>query len=524
MFARLRIRLRALFFEGEVLKLMSLAVLTKPIGLVSQVLMAKYFGAGTHYDGYILALFLISFLTNTISRVFNAVTIPFLADQRAKIGKRELGAMINALIGICLLPQIALSLVLVFNSGWLVSLTAPNAPGETRDFTIQMLRLMAIPSILATLVETLKAVLNAHSAFRLPAAAPIINSAVMLVLILATHNTLGVWALPIAFIVSNFLQVTVLLWHAFARQIVIPIRPSASRDTLQRLWARGWMVLVATVVLVANTFVDKFFASGLDAGSVSAIAYANTISNLGMQVFQFSLVTVMFTRLAEDLANDRIDACNRYLHANLSRMARIVVPLCIAIAVASHEVVEVLFRRDAFSADDAQRTAGALRMYMIGLPAYLINLVVASVFHAMKQLGDKVWLAVQLLVTCVIGNMLLVGPFGVTGLAISSTIAINIHLALSAYLLARARVGLAVGQISRAVLLHYIFGAAAWSVFSITGLDALLRLDGTGNGKLTAALVGGARAGSIIAIYAALLIGQRAVANRRMHISRKPTT
>lgn len=509
MLARLKSKIRSLFFEGEVLRLMSLAVLTKPIGLVSQVLMAKFYGAGIHYDAYILSLFLISFLTNTISRVFHAVTIPFIADQRHRMGERELSALVNALIIICLIPQAALAFVLVFESSWLVSIAAPNAPAETKDLTVQMLRLMAIPSILATLVETLKAVLNANRAFRLPAAAPIINSAVMLALLVTTHKTLGIWALPVAFIVSNALQAALLLWYADFRRAIARVRPQAGTDMLQTLWRRSWMILLATVVLVANTFVDKFFASGLDAGSVSAVAYAGTLMNLGMQVFQFSLVTVMFTRLSEDLAQDRIDACNQYLDENLRRMARIVVPVCLAVGIASHEVVEVLFQRDAFSAEDTARTAGALYMYMLGLPAFLINLVVASAYHAMKQLGDKVWLAVQYLVTSVVCNLLLVKPFGVTGLAISATLSINLHLALSAYVLSRSKVGLAVGKISRGVLLFYVMGLATWFIYQFGGLDRLLDAIGTEGGRGHAFLVGSLRGAAVFLVYGALILAHR---------------
>lgn len=515
MFARLKQKLRSLFFEGEVLRLMSLAVLTKPIGLVSQILMAKYYGAGVHYDAFILALFLISFLTNTISRVFTAVTIPFLADQRDRMGKRELNALVNALIAICLAPQAALALILVFKSSWLVAIAAPNAPEETKHLTIQMLRLMAIPSILATLVETLKAVLNANRAFRIPAVAPIVNSAVMLVMLITTHESLGIWALPVAFMVSNVLQATMLAWYAGFRRALLPVRPQAGRDVLRSLWRRSWMVLLATIILVANTFVDKFFASGLDSGSVSAVAYANTLMGLGMQVFQFSLVTVMFTRLSEDLAHDRLDSCNLYLDSNLRRMARIVVPVCLAVGVASSEVVQVLFQRDAFSAEDSARTAGALYMYMLGLPAFLLNLIVGSVYHAMKQLGDKVWLAVQYLLTCVVGNLLLVGPLGVTGLAISSTLAINLHLALSAYVLSRSKAGLAVGPIARGVLVYYLLGALTWLIYELTGAGRLMDSLGGTAGRLETALVGLGRGLIIFFVYGLLLLAQRNLSSRR---------
>ncbi len=513
MLTRLKRKLRSLFFEGEVLRLMSLAVLTKPIGLVSQILMAKYYGAGIHYDAYILSLFLISFLTNTISRVFHAVTIPFIADQRQQMSERELGALVNALIGISLIPQAVLSFVLMFQCSWLVTIAAPNAPPETRELTGHMLRLMAVPSILATLIETLKAVLNANRAFRLPAIAPIVNSAVMLGMLLTTHHALGIWALPVAFIVSNALQAALLFWHAVARRMVLTVKPEATRTVLRALWKRSWMILVATVVLVANTFVDKIFASGLDPGSVSAITYANTLMNLGMQVFQFSLVTVMFTRISEDLAQDRIEACSRYLEENLRRMARIVIPVCLAVAVASSEVIQVLFQRGAFSAEDTSRASGALYMYMLGLPAVLINLVVASVYHAMKQLGDKIWLAVQYLVTSVLCNWLLVHPFGVTGLAISATLAINLHLALSAYVLSRSQVGLAVGHISRGVAVNYGLGAVTWIVYEVSGIGRLLSSLREPS-RASAFLIGSARGLAILAIFGTLFLVHRRLAAR----------
>src|SRR5690606_35936234 len=116
---------------------------------------------------------------------------------------------------------------------------------------------------------------------------------------------------------------------------------------------------------------------------ISAIAYANTLMNLGVQLFHFSLVTIMFTRMSEYLARGEIAACSRYLDDNLRRLARLSIPVCLAVAVASHELVLVLFQRDAFSAGDTARTASVLTMYILGLPAVLTNLVVVRVFHSL---------------------------------------------------------------------------------------------------------------------------------------------
>jgi peptidoglycan biosynthesis protein MviN/MurJ (putative lipid II flippase) len=69
-------------FEGEVLRLMGLTVLAKPIGLFTQVLIAKHFGAGTQFDAYLLAIFLATLLSRAILRVYSAVVVPFLIDLK----------------------------------------------------------------------------------------------------------------------------------------------------------------------------------------------------------------------------------------------------------------------------------------------------------------------------------------------------------------------------------------------------------------------------------------------------------
>ena len=49
---------RRLLFDRDVLGLMGLGLMVKPLGLVNQMLMARWFGAGESLDAYGLAFFL----------------------------------------------------------------------------------------------------------------------------------------------------------------------------------------------------------------------------------------------------------------------------------------------------------------------------------------------------------------------------------------------------------------------------------------------------------------------------------
>ncbi|MCP4798513.1 MAG: hypothetical protein GY893_01025 [bacterium] len=84
---------------------------------------------------------------------------------------------------------------------------------------------------------------------------------------------------------------------------------------------------------------------------------------------------------------------------------------------------------------------------------------------------DKVWLAVQYLSTNAIGNYLLIGTFKVAGLAISSAMAITIHLTLSLLVLSRYNSGLAIGKLSAIIVRAYIIGIMMWLAYSYSGLE-----------------------------------------------------
>ena len=81
---------RKYLFEKEVLRLMGLVILVKPLGLATQMLMANFFGAGPLYDAYALAFFIVTFFSSVIGNVFTAVVVPFIIKLRDRLPPREL--------------------------------------------------------------------------------------------------------------------------------------------------------------------------------------------------------------------------------------------------------------------------------------------------------------------------------------------------------------------------------------------------------------------------------------------------
>lgn len=501
--------MKNVLFEAEILRLMVLVMAVKPIGLVTQVLIAYFFGAGPAYDAYAYTFLLVTFVDSALGNVYTAVVVPFTIKFRETSRRLELHRFQNAVYLLYLLPVLAVGILLLLRGNLLIDSVGAGLPLITREYAHGMIRMMAIPGVLLLAVAMLKATLNLHRRFRVPAAQPVINGVIVLLTILLGHEALGIWCLPVGFGAGILVQTVILFGFAGKTDCLSLVKPRISSETVAQLFQLSWMVLVSQSFLAVNRFIDRWFAGGLESGSISSIAYATTIMTFGIQLFVFSLVTVMFTRMSEYIAAADYSGCSDYIQDNLWRMSRIVVPASLALALSSAEIVRLLFERGAFTQADSVRTTGVLGMYLVGLPALLLNAVVARIYHSLQKLRDRMWLALQFLLTNAAGNALLVGSLQVKGLAIASSIAINVHLFLSLWVLHRYRTGLAATAFSRTILLAYGIGLLTLAVYQVAGIEDLFAELTLATGFWRDPLVLGLRCGAVFGIFACLYLGWR---------------
>lgn len=509
-----RTSFKRLLFEGEVLRLMGLTLLIKPIGLVTQMLMAKHFGAGAEYDAYAFSTFLVLFLDTFIGQSYNAIAVPVTIQLRERLDRDALLQFQNAVLAAFLVPVLAYMTLLLLGTPLVVKLLGPNLPAETYTRVVPMVRWLAIPGLALMSVTMVKAILNLNHRYSVAGSMPLLNAIIVLGVLLLTHRRWGILSLVAGFAAAAITQIVIIIVFAFRTGSVALARPQAPPGQLKRMWSMGWVFIISQVLLTGAVSVDKIFATGLPPGSVSSISYSSTILNMGIQLFSFSLVVVMFTRMSELIAAGRMAECNAYILDNLNRQARLVVPVSLALCLASGDIVRVLFQRGAFDAEDAARTAGVLSIYLLGLPAQIINAMVARVYHSLQRLRDRIWLNAQYLATILIGNLVLIGPLQVKGLALSATLAINLHLLLSFWLLSRGTPGLQVGKFVAVVARAYALAGMAVLVYYLTGFARLLDSWSVRHTSGGAVLVGTSRVAFICLAFAAGYLAWRAWARR----------
>jgi putative peptidoglycan lipid II flippase len=128
------------------------------------------------------------------------------------------------------------------------------------------------------------------------------------------------------------------------------------------------------------------------------------------------------------------------LSATLRLVLLLTVPAAVWLAVMSGPVIALLYEHGRFGATDTGRTASALVMYCVGLPAFAGVGVLTRAFYALGDTRKPVQASFVSVALNLALNLLLMGPLGHLGLALSTSItAIANFLQLAFYL--RQRVG-----------------------------------------------------------------------------------
>ncbi|AJE83464.1 integral membrane protein [Streptomyces albus] len=480
------------------------------LGLVRDQTLAQLFGAGPGTDAFLVA-WTVPELASTLlieeGLAFAMVPAFSVALSRRARGERAAGGgdPVRALVAASL-PRLALWLtgvgaLLIATAPLLVDLLAPGLddPGLAVDCT----RLTATSLLSFGLTGYCSAALRAHRSFLAPATIYVAYNTGIITALFVCGGRWGVASAAVGVAVGGCLMVAVQapsLWRRLRTgEAAPPAAPGSGARTAEETTAppnepqrgAGWPVdggLLLTVLLFAavrqsQVFIERFLASGLPAGAISHLNYAQKICQLPM-VLSLMLCTVTFPVVARAVADGDTEAARDRVERDLLLAASVVLLGAAAVVASAPQLVQLLFQRGAFTAADTSATAGVMRVYAAGL---LGHTLVGALIRAYFSGNRRAWYPVAAMAAGAAATGLLgalaVGPFGVRGIAAANAAGITLTAALLLYGCTRT-VPLRTGRVA-AALLCPLGGAVAAAA---AGLAAAPLLGSLGATDPTAAL------------------------------------
>jgi len=186
-------------------------------------------------------------------------------------------------------------------------------------------------------------------------------------------------------------------------------------------------------VLQLLTLVNTNYASRLHEGAHSYIYWADRILELPQSLIAISIGAALLPTLSELYAKGLKKEMLMSGQQTILTMLFLTLPSALGMYLLSQPIVEVLYLRGSFSAEDATSTAQVVRAYSVLLIALSLNKVLVPNFYALKNTWlPAVTSVVSVLIHIVMGYYF-VSMWGLLGLVTSMTISGYINFFLTLY-------------------------------------------------------------------------------------------
>jgi putative peptidoglycan lipid II flippase len=178
-----------------------------------------------------------------------------------------------------------------------------------------------------------------------------------------------------------------------------------------------------------NLLITTFFASRVSDEAISGVNYAWLIVMTPLGLFGMAISTAVFPRMAEQAAGN-VRELRRTLEQSLRLILFLTLPAAAALMILSQPLVAFLFQRGAFTESSTEVTQAALLFYAIGLAGHAAIEILSRAFYSLSDTRTPVAFALVSLAANLVLSVVLVGPLGVRGLALSVSLATLLEASL----------------------------------------------------------------------------------------------
>jgi putative peptidoglycan lipid II flippase len=278
-------------------------------------------------------------------------------------------------------------------------------------------------------------ILNCHRIFFFPALAPIILDIVWIagVLIVPVIS-------PVLETQLNWLALIILFSGLF--QVVVQL-PALKRLGFRFRWhweldnqslRRTFRLLLPSIfsfaIVQMNLLIDTTLGFWVGPGANSALWYGNRLMQFPLGMFAIAMGTALLPTLSAQAASRDLAAVKKSISFALRSVFLIILPSSVGLIVLSRPITQMLFERGEFDAVSTARTAAVVVCYCVGLFAYSGQKIIANGFFAVQDTKTPVKIGVVTLLANLVMNFILMGPMKEAGLALATSLAGILQLAL----------------------------------------------------------------------------------------------
>ena len=388
------------------------------LGFVREVIYAKFYGASWELDAFLAASVVPVILFGVFSGALVTALVPLFSDYVTTGRRDEAISLASSLIAVLAVTLGVLAIAGALFAPWYVPQIARFPHGHALTAIVMTRWLM--PTIVATsLCGVVAALLNAYHRFWAAAVQGFVANLCIVVIVSLTQSRLGPYALVAGALAGALAQLAVMIPPFLQlRPFRFPI--DLRHPGLVRLLQVLGPIAIGSAAGQVALFFDRFFASVMSPGTISAMNFAVKVVGFPQQIFVTAIATVIFPLFAGQFAHQNRPAMRRSLVTGLQMVIFLTLPSAWGLCMLAGPIVQTLFERGAFTPEDTVLCAQLLPFAAVGLVALAGNVVLTRCLYACGAVRTAIVISVCTVALNVALSILWLPSLGARGLLLAN--------------------------------------------------------------------------------------------------------
>jgi putative peptidoglycan lipid II flippase len=432
-----------------------ITIVSKVVGFWRDVVIAQAYGASVASDAYFYAYqvpALALILLGGVSGPFHTVTVSiFSKEDLDGRPSRDSQKALNTFLNLTGVLFLILTVLIYFFAEPISKVITAGGTVQLQDMVVQQLKIMSPIIFVGGIVGILYGIANVYNKFFLSTLSPTMASFAIIVALLGFGHDKNGLILAWSTLVGAILQLIIQLPAYF--QVGFKYLPDLDlkMDKIKKIGEIIFPAVIGCSIGQLNIYIDMFFASQLPEGSWSAISYANKIFQFPVGIIMTAMLVPLFPVFSNLVGKKDWDSLRTYFHKGLNSLWFMAFPVFSLLFVFSQDAIHLLFERGNFDANDTLLVTSALVFLAYAIFPYVARDLLTRIFYAFDDTKTPFLIAVMSIFTKAIMNFLLVKPFGLAGITLSTAAMAGINLMWLAFLV-RKKVNLEFGRIKLPLL------------------------------------------------------------------------